>query len=51
MQVYSVRLAAWHAIEARRIGRGDMSKGIRASIEETAERKKTRTEPGLVQLD
>jgi len=39
MDAYSVRLTAWHARQARRIGNGEVSEGIRAAIELAANKK------------
>lgn len=33
INVYSVRLPAWYAIRARRLGDGNMSNGIRIAID------------------
>lgn len=40
MDVYSYRLGARHAREAREIGDGDGSEGVRQAIEETAARRR-----------
>ena len=34
LDTYSVRLTAWHARQARKIGNGNMGDGIRLCIEE-----------------
>lgn len=36
----SVRLTYWHVRKARRLGKGNVSDGIRYAIEETKEREK-----------
>jgi hypothetical protein len=36
MDVYAVRLTAWHARMARRIGAGNLGRGIRIAIEKLA---------------
>ena len=33
MDVYAVRLTAWHARMARRLGHGNLSRGIRLALE------------------
>lgn len=33
MDAYAVRLTAWHARMARRLGQGNLSRGIRITIE------------------
>jgi len=33
MEIYSVRLTAWHARHARRLGMGNLGRGIRIAIE------------------
>jgi hypothetical protein len=37
MDLYGVRLPSWHARMARRIGLGNLSRGIRIAIEKMAE--------------
>jgi len=39
MDAYSVRLTAWHARQARRLGGGEVSAGVRKAIELAAKKK------------
>jgi len=36
MEIYSVRLTAWHARHARRLGMGNLGRGIRIAIEKAS---------------
>lgn len=45
MVIYSLRLSAWHARQARLLGGGNMSKGVRQAIEAVANKKE---EPRLL---
>lgn len=33
MEIYSVRLTSWHARHARRLGHGNLGRGVRIAIE------------------
>lgn len=40
MDAFSIRLTAWHARQARKIGGGELGSGVRKAIEEMVRRSK-----------